>query len=484
MTLSRVHTWIAGEVLLASDLNAEFNNILNNPGSLFSPTTLTATLTMTGAALNEAQGTNIASAATTDIGAAVGNYVKVTGSTTITAFGTVQAGSRRTVEFTGAPKLTYNATSLILPGAVDYYASAGDVLWFVSEGSGNWRCTDVTPALGVPSAYAGFKNILVNGDMEVWQWGAGGAASIAIAASTTFGTVGSYGPDRWTLGTQANQACTISQQAGLTNGSRWCARVQRNNAQTGIGLQNFDSALDADMVAAIRGVPVTLSAVIRAGANWSPASGTLQMRLSTGTGSTLGVNAGSYTSAADDINTSFTITTSVVRYSGTATLRSTIAQAVVQFSWTPVGTAGAADYFEIDEVQLEIGGAPTVFDRRPFAVELEACQRYYQKSFPYAVAPAQSGGATGGFNVYLGTGVTGTNGGTIPLRPTMRVTPSTVTTYNPSAGNANVRDTTNSADRAITVGTLSDASIPFSFAAGVAASTNVIHWAAFAEIPT
>lgn len=39
MSLSRTKTWIAGEVLTASDLNAEFNNILSNPMSLISPLT-------------------------------------------------------------------------------------------------------------------------------------------------------------------------------------------------------------------------------------------------------------------------------------------------------------------------------------------------------------------------------------------------------------------------------------------------------------
>ena len=39
MSLSRVKTWIAAEVLTASDLNSEFNNILNNPVSLISPLT-------------------------------------------------------------------------------------------------------------------------------------------------------------------------------------------------------------------------------------------------------------------------------------------------------------------------------------------------------------------------------------------------------------------------------------------------------------
>jgi hypothetical protein len=37
MPLSRTKTWIAGEVLTASDLNAEFNNILNNSASLVFP---------------------------------------------------------------------------------------------------------------------------------------------------------------------------------------------------------------------------------------------------------------------------------------------------------------------------------------------------------------------------------------------------------------------------------------------------------------
>jgi len=39
MALSRVKTWSSGETLTASDLNAEFNNILNNPVSLVSPLT-------------------------------------------------------------------------------------------------------------------------------------------------------------------------------------------------------------------------------------------------------------------------------------------------------------------------------------------------------------------------------------------------------------------------------------------------------------
>lgn len=45
MALARVKTWIAGEILTAADLNNEFNNILNNPITLISPTTGVITFT-------------------------------------------------------------------------------------------------------------------------------------------------------------------------------------------------------------------------------------------------------------------------------------------------------------------------------------------------------------------------------------------------------------------------------------------------------
>lgn len=56
MALSRVKTWVAGEVLTASDLNAEYNNILDNALSLISP--LTGDLNVNGNRLtNLAAGT-------------------------------------------------------------------------------------------------------------------------------------------------------------------------------------------------------------------------------------------------------------------------------------------------------------------------------------------------------------------------------------------------------------------------------------------
>lgn len=84
-------------------------------------------------------GANIASAATTDIGAATGVNIGITGTTTITSFGTKTAGVKRYISFGGALTLTHNATSLILPTGADIVTAAGDNCVALSLGSGNWR---------------------------------------------------------------------------------------------------------------------------------------------------------------------------------------------------------------------------------------------------------------------------------------------------------------------------------------------------------
>lgn len=91
--------------------------------------------------LSETQGADIASVAgVTDIGAATGPYIHITGVEAITGLGTCTAGQRRTVKFTGACTLTHNGTSLILPGSANITTAANDAAEFVSLGSGNWLC--------------------------------------------------------------------------------------------------------------------------------------------------------------------------------------------------------------------------------------------------------------------------------------------------------------------------------------------------------
>ena len=114
----------------------------NTPAGSESPTNADDYLRAIQAILRftEAKSTNIASASTTDLSTATGNFVDITGTTTITSFGTLAAGVERIVRFNGALTLTYNATSMILPGAASITTAANDTAVFRSLGSGNWQC--------------------------------------------------------------------------------------------------------------------------------------------------------------------------------------------------------------------------------------------------------------------------------------------------------------------------------------------------------
>ena len=89
----------------------------------------------------------LASAATLNIGAALGNFIDVTGTTNITAFDVAHAGVQRTLRFNGSLTLTHNATNLILPGGTNIVTVAGDVGSFISLGSGIWLCIAYSPSI-------------------------------------------------------------------------------------------------------------------------------------------------------------------------------------------------------------------------------------------------------------------------------------------------------------------------------------------------
>jgi hypothetical protein len=89
---------------------------------------------------------DVASAGTTDIGAAAGQAVRITGTTTITALGTAPNGVTRKLRFAASLTLTHNASSLILPGGASITTAADDRAEAVSLGAGNWIVTQYTPA--------------------------------------------------------------------------------------------------------------------------------------------------------------------------------------------------------------------------------------------------------------------------------------------------------------------------------------------------
>jgi hypothetical protein len=145
--------------IIASSYSAPDTTITvtNDSGSLTTSLTsvalaiITPTSTSTPSTLGR-KGADIASATTTDIGLASGDFVDITGTTTITGLGTaIKAGVERTVRFTGALILTHNATSLILPGTANITTVANDTAKFRSlDASGNWICVSYKRADGTP----------------------------------------------------------------------------------------------------------------------------------------------------------------------------------------------------------------------------------------------------------------------------------------------------------------------------------------------
>jgi hypothetical protein len=270
-----------------------------------------------------------------------------------------------------------------------------------------------TTGLRYQASRSAGKNAVINGGIDIWQRG----TSLAISNGVT-----TYLADRWAAYRGATGA-TVSRQttSDTTNlpTIQYCARVQRDNANastSGISYFNIFESVNSIPYA---GQTVTFSFYARAGANYSQTSSGLTVVLKTGTGTDQNIYSG-FTGAVNAVLQTATLTTTWQRFTYTATLASSITQIAVGFEFAPVGTAGAADYFEVTGAQLELGSVATTFSRAQGTIqgELAACQRYYYRQ------PA------GAINQYFSTGgliETSTSGwASISATVTMRTAPTSI----------------------------------------------------------
>jgi len=231
-------------------------------------------------------------------------------------------------------------------------------------------------ASGGGSSNVAGKNVVLNSAFNVWQRG----------TSVTFANGKPYGADRWqAISPSGSTSATFSQQAtnDTTNlpNIRYAGRIQRtagNAVQSPLALTQ---CIETENSVPYAGKQVTLSFYARRGANFSGSSNNLSVYLYTGTGTDQNINT-SYTGLATPIsNQTAALTTTWQRFTFTATLASTATEIAMEFTYTPLGTAGAADYFEITGVQLEIAGSASAYSPNgaTYEAELAACQRYYQR---------------------------------------------------------------------------------------------------------
>jgi hypothetical protein len=261
------------------------------------------------------------------------------------------------------------------------------------------------------------SNPVLNSAFQIWQRG----TSISMASAT-------YTADRWY--SQAATNGTVSRQ--VTNDTtnlpniQYCARVQRTASQTTVTdyaiNQNFESVNSIPFA----GKTVTLSFYARKGADFSATSSILKVALASGTGTDQNLTAGGFTGQATPINVNTTLTTTWQRFTYTGTVASTATQLAINYYFTSVGTAGAADYFEVTGVQIDIGSVALPF--RTYAAtiqgELSACQRYYETNLNPGVFFATFTSASAYVQgVNLAAAGTASLGGTIYFKVTKRSAP-------------------------------------------------------------
>jgi hypothetical protein len=240
--------------------------------------------------------------------------------------------------------------------------------------------SSTSTGLRYQASLAAGRNGTINGGMDIWQRG----TSISLAANTT--SANGFTTDRWFMPTGTNQASTVSRQSvgdstNLPN-IQYCARVQRNSGQTGTAQMALNYNFETANSIPFAGKTITVSFYARAGADYSPTSSVFISQLYTGTGTDQNIQVGGFTGQTLAVNQSNTLTTTWQRFSYTYAVPGTITQFAYIFLWTPTGTAGANDYFEITGVQIELGSVATNFSRAGGNIqgELVACQRYYFRS--------------------------------------------------------------------------------------------------------
>lgn len=222
------------------------------------------------------------------------------------------------------------------------------------------------------------KNTLINGDFNISQraasfsnGGGGGALLRAI--------------DRWNFWVGGTMASTITRQTPLQPGG-FAMRVQRDVGQTTTTNIQITQHVDLATVRNLAGKKMTLSFYVRKGANFTPSL--FKVQISTGTAATeVNLVTGGFTGRVDqELNLIPLVTTTQQRFSLTVTIPTNAQQLAINFyTDTYSGTAGAADWYELEKVMLTEGEgiSPFTLAGASPAQELALCQRYYARGFQF-----------------------------------------------------------------------------------------------------
>ena len=251
------------------------------------------------------------------------------------------------------------------------------------------------------------RNWLNNGQFHVWQRGT------SFAGASLFG----YGPDRWLL-YSAGGAVTFSQVPFTSSticreDTVYALKIARTAGTT----QGQSVGQGIPDVKSLSNRVATLSFVA-----WADNPVNCLVFIAQNFGS-------SGSASIYPLYQSVTITTTPQRFILTTTIPSTYGKTIgagnhVRVEFDVDGSSVNNTY--LAEIQLEEGPVFTGFRPKFFNEELEDCRRFFQKSFPYSVAPANNGSNGPGQVLYSVANATNVSFSyfTIPLIPKMFKRPS------------------------------------------------------------
>jgi hypothetical protein len=273
---------------------------------------------------------------------------------------------------TMTPKSTFTAK-----GSIAAATAASTPANLAVGNNGETLMADSTTATGLRYQEPLNLNPVLNSGFDIWQRG---------TTSTAIGS-GTFLADRW-QSARAGFAANGSQSRQVTGDTtnlpniQYCLRVQRDSGTTGTAYITMGQNIETVNSIPYAGKTVTLSFYARAGANFSATSSILGAELASGTGTDQNLVTSGTLTGIDRTTENKTLTTTWQRFTITKAVASTATQLAMQFYFTPTGTAGASDFFEITGVMINVGSAAYPFRRTTGTIqgELAACQRYYYRT--------------------------------------------------------------------------------------------------------
>ncbi len=288
------------------------------------------------------------------------------------------------------------------------------------------------------------ENLIINGNMEVWQRG------------TSFTTADNFTADRWLYDSGSSADVTVARSSITLDGSKYGLGVTVTTADASIAASEYEivrqavegnnmrpamfgtadaraitlsfwvkSSLTGTYCISFRGVSATRSYIAEYTVDTAD---TWEKKEITIPGDTTGAWI---TDNGPGLNVMFTLSCGTT-FQTTADAWTAGNYLATSNQVNFVGTL--SNVFEVTQVQLEVAGNASPFKHRSIGEEIRLCQRYYCKTFDIGTTPAQNLGVNG--SLVNESDASGFVSAVFTYPVEMRSTP-TITTYNPSAANGN-----------------------------------------------